>query len=574
MWRVPRDGGPATPVTRVKDGVGLFDLARDAAALYYTTTEESVDKEWDDLRKKFKDLKYGHGVTDYSRVWKLDLVAWRTKKLVDEKRVISAMSVSPDQRRIAMITTPDEELIAHEGHSRVEVFDTVTEKVTIVTGDGWRSDHPSPFGWLDTVTWSSDSAAIAFAVSFDGYPTKVYVADGWDGNLSHRELTRPDGVFVNGPSLRWRDGSHDVCFIGDERARARVFAIRDVHDGKQGASQTLTSGDVVVSAFDFGPSGDPLAIVMGTTEHTPDLFLASTSGGYQRLTNINPQVDTWKLPRLSIVSWEGADGAAVEGILELPPDHKPGTPLPMIVEIHGGPTASTHYALRYWIYGRTLLAANGYAVLSPNYRGSTGYGDQFLIDLIGRENDVEVTDILRGVDAMVQRGIADPDKLGVMGWSNGGFLTNCLITTSDRFKAASSGAGVLDQVIQWGIEDTPGHVINYMQGLPWAVTDKYRAGSPLYNLHKVRTPTLIHVGEHDQRVPAAHARTLYRALRHYLKVPVELIVYPDEGHGLTTYQHRKAKMKWDLAWFARYPLGDSAEKEPQAGNDHNDESGT
>ena len=139
-----------------------------------------------------------------------------------------------------------------------------------------------------------------------------------------------------------------------------------------------------------------------------------------------------------------------------------------------------------------------------------------------------------------------------MGWSNGGYLTNCLITKTDRFKAASSGAGVLDIVIQWGTEDTPGHVINYMQGMPWSDPDEYRAGSPIYNLDRVKTPTLIHVGENDPRVPAAHSRTLYRALRHYVKVPTELVVYPGEGHGLTTYKNRKAKMEWDLAWFERY----------------------
>ena len=111
---------------------------------------------------------------------------------------------------------------------------------------------------------------------------------------------------------------------------------------------------------------------------------------------------------------------------------------------------------------------------------------------------------------------------------------------------------MLDQVIQWGVEDTPGHVINYMKGLPWDLPDAYRAGSPLFNLAKVSTPTLIHVGEGDERVPAAHAKTLYRALRHYLNVPVELIIYPGEGHGLTTYDHSKAKMAWDLAWFDRY----------------------
>jgi dipeptidyl aminopeptidase/acylaminoacyl peptidase len=201
------------------------------------------------------------------------------------------------------------------------------------------------------------------------------------------------------------------------------------------------------------------------------------------------------------------------------------------------------------------MASKGFALFSPNYHGSTGYGDEFIAKLIGRENEIEVTDILTGIDALIERGIADPERIGVMGWSNGGYLTNCVITAApDRFKAASSGAGVLDMVIQWGTEDTPGHVINYMNGLPWEQPDQYRRSSPLYELHKVRTPTIIHVGDSDPRVPPAHSKALYRAMRHYLDVPSELVIYPGEGHGLSTHENRLAKMKWDLAWFERYLL--------------------
>ncbi|MGB2986075.1 MAG: S9 family peptidase [Phycisphaerae bacterium] len=563
VWRISPEGGEPSAVTRVKDGIGLFDLSSDGRTLYYTTSKEEVEEEWKDLRKEYKDLEYGHGVTKFSEVWKLGLVNWRAEKLIYEKRVIRTLAVSPDQRRMAMLTAPDEELLSKEGWSRLDVYDTETKQVETVTAEGWRKDHPSPYGWLDGAAWADDSSALAFTVGFDGYPTRLYVAE-WSGDeVSLRELARPPGVTVNEGTVQWRGGSRDLCFTGEERARARVYSITNVRGGRQGKSRTLTPGDVVVTAFDYRRADNPLAIVMGTIEHPRDLFLVSSSGDYQRLTKVNPQVDTWKLPQISIVKWKGANGEDVEGILELPPDYKPGAPLPMVVELHGGPTAATMYRLRLWIYGRALMAAKGFALLSPNYRGSTGYGDKFMTDLIGRENDIEVEDILKGVDAMVERGIADPDRLAVMGWSNGGFLTNGLITKTDRFKAASSGAGVLDMVIQWGTEDTPGHVVNYMKGLPWSNPDAYRAASPVYNLDKVRTPTLIHVGGNDQRVPAANARALYRALRHYLKVPTELVVYPGEGHGLTTYENRKAKMEWDLAWFERYLGTASGEEEKE-----------
>jgi dipeptidyl aminopeptidase/acylaminoacyl peptidase len=564
VWRVSPEGGDAFPITKAKDGIGMFSLSKDGRTLLYTKSTEHVDDEWKDLQKKYSDLEYGHGVTDLSQVWSLDLESWWEKKLVDEKRVIQDMALSPDGKRLAMLTTPDDTLLSNEGWSRLDVYDMESGKIAKLTSSEWRKDHPSPYGWLQGLAWSADSEALAFSVGFDGYPDKLYVAEWDDKDAAVRRLNMPEGVTRGGGRMLWRGDSRELCFFGEHRARVRIYGIEDVEEGGQGESRILTPGDVVVTAVSFDPSGKTLAVVMSTTQHMRDLFLVSKRGAFERITNVNPQVDTWKLPQISLVTWTGANGDEVEGILELPPDYEPGDgPLPMVVELHGGPTAATQYRIRFWIYGRTLLAAKGYALLSPNYRGSTGYGDKFLTDLIGRENDIEIQDILTGVDAMVQRGIADPDKLGVMGWSNGGLLTDCIITHTDRFKAASTGAGIIDMVLQWGTEDTPGHVINYMQGLPWEVPDAYRKASAVFKLDKVRTPTLIHVGGADHRCPPGHSRALYRALRHYLDIPTQLVVYPGEGHGLTTRENRLAKMEWDLAWFDKYLLGKTDEAEEE-----------
>jgi dipeptidyl aminopeptidase/acylaminoacyl peptidase len=319
---------------------------------------------------------------------------------------------------------------------------------------------------------------------------------------------------------------------------------------------------MVLTFFSFSESGEEIAVLASDATHLPDIYLVRALDPFEkvrpdpfrRLTNVNPQADTWKLPKIDIVTWKGANGDTVEGILELPPDHKPGQRLPLVVEIHGGPTTATYRQLQFWIYGRTLLPAKGYAVLSPNYRGSTGYGDKFLTDLIGRENDIDVEDILKGVDAMVERGIADPERLGVMGWSNGGYLTNCLISQTTRFKAASSGAGIVDALMEFGSNDEPAYTIVFKKGFPWSNAEGYRKASPTFNLNKIRTPTLIHVGGNDERCPPGHSRMLYRTLKEYNRVPTQLLVYPGEPHGLTKYKNRKAKMEWDLAWFDRYIL--------------------
>jgi dipeptidyl aminopeptidase/acylaminoacyl peptidase len=564
VWRVRPNGGEMVPVTREPEGIQGYDLSLDGRTLYYTVgTEQVVDDRWKALKKSHDGVEYGHGVITCSALWSLDLESWRAEKLVDERRVIGAFAVAPDKRRIAMITTPTEELITNEGWSRVDVYDADTGLVRPLPDRRWREEAPSPYGWIVDPVWSSNGQALALRVDFDGYPGEVFVArfDGAGNEPAIDKVERPGEVSVQGAML-WLPETDDLCFVAEDHARTRVYRLRGVGRGEPGGSAVITPGDVVVEMISVNRAGDRLAMLMRDPRNPGDLYVVPTADGataYERMTRINPQVDRWKIPDLQVVRWTSRDGTEVEGILELPAGYEPGDgPLPMVVEVHGGPTASTGYAFQFWIYGRTIFASRGWALFSPNYRGSTGYGDEFLTDLIGNKNVLDVQDILSGVDALVERGIADPDRLAVMGWSNGGYLTNCLITASNRFKAASSGAGVFDTVMQWSIEDTPGHVINYSQGLPWTNPRRMHDSSPLYQVDRVTTPTLIHVGENDARVPVEHSRSLHRSLHHYLNVPCELVVYPGAGHGLTKYTHRKAKLEWDLNWFDYWVLG----KEP------------
>ena len=565
VWRISVDGGEIFPVTRVKKGVQGFQLSTDGRTLYYLAGKKHVDPDaWKNLREEFSDLEYGHGVVTFGRIWKLDLQTWRSEMIIDDDRVIGEFVVSQDERRIAMITTPTEELITNEGWSKVDVYDSETGRITSLVDTLWREEAPSPFGWIVNLAWATDGNKLAFRVDFDGYPGEIFIAHFKSSETQISQLSRPWEVTVEG-QMTWKPQTYDLCFIASDHARQRMYRIPKIQPDGHGAGIIMTPGDEVINAFSYSHLDSKLVVLRSGRTHTPDLFRLHDPGSeatYQRITNINPQVDTWKLPQISIVKWKSYDGTKVEGILELPPDYKPGDgPLPTVVTIHGGPTASSKYEFRYWIYGRTAFAAKGWAVFDPNYRGSTGYGDKFLIDLIENKNNLDVQDILSGVDMLVERGIADPERLSVTGWSNGGYLTNCLIVATDRFKAASSGAGVFDTVMQWSIEDTPGHVVNYSGGLPWESAAKMHASSPLYNVNRVVTPTLIHVGENDARVPAQHSRALHRALRHYLEIPTELLVYPGEGHGLTKLSHRKAKLKWDHAWFDYYVLRKSAADE-------------
>jgi dipeptidyl aminopeptidase/acylaminoacyl peptidase len=556
VWQIPSAGGSAQPVTRAKEGVSAFVMDPAGTAVYFTVAKETKDGDWQDLQGQYADLEYGHGIKDLHQIRKLDLITWREEEIYPAERVIWDLALSPDGKKLGLITTLDNELIFREGWSKVEVLDIATGKLTEVTMDGWRHDHPSPYGWLEDLAWAADSKALAFSISYDGFASQIWCAETDGTGFTLQKIARPEMVTYSG-GLTWRGDDRTLCYLGESMARVQAFGAEGVKNGQQGKTRALTSGDQVVARFALSASGKKLAAIVETVTHTNDIYVFSAADKGKRLTNVNPQVDTWILPQISHVSWTGADGDVCYGILELPPGYKRGDgPLPTIIELHGGPTASTQYKLRLWIYGRTLMASKGYALLSPNYHGSTGYGDEFLEKLIGRENEIEVTDIANGVNWLIDEGIADKARVGVMGWSNGGYLTNCMIAAHpDMFAAASSGAGVLDMVIQWGIEDTPGHVINFVEGLPWQQQEHYQKASPLYSLDKVRTPTLIHVGGNDPRVPPAHSRALYRALKHYLDVPTQLVVYPGEPHGLTTHENRLAKITWDLAWFDKYLLG-------------------
>jgi dipeptidyl aminopeptidase/acylaminoacyl peptidase len=551
VWRLPLAGGEPLPVTSLDAGVSDFALAPDGRSVYYVVEVEHLADDWKALRQKYKRIDYGRGINKLSQVWKLDVESWRAEKLIDDHRVVRELAVAPDGMRLAMITTADDKVVSFEGRSRVDVYDALTRKVTPLPDRAYRAEAASAYGWLEDLAWAPDSKRLAFNVIFDGYPAEIIIADVTGPSLF--KMPRPAGVMIRGygSPLAWRpDGA--LGFLGEEKARVRLMCAHDMEPGKSPLFETLTRGNVAAGGFSFAQHDGRAALLLNDASSLVDVYLLDKGQPPKRLTHVNSQADTWKLPQIFIVSWKGARGDTVEGVLELPPDHQPGKKVPLVVEIHGGPTTAAYIGMQFWIYGRTLLPANGYAVLCPNYRGSTGYGDRFLTELIGHENDLDVQDILAGVDALVERGIADPDRLAVSGWSNGGYLTNCILTKTTRFKAAISGAGIIDAILEFGSNDEPAYAVVFKEGLPWTAAARYQRASPSYALGKVRTPTLIHVGGADERCPPANSRMLFRALHDYNHVPAELLVYPGEPHGLMKYGNRQAKMEWDLAWLKRY----------------------
>jgi dipeptidyl aminopeptidase/acylaminoacyl peptidase len=241
----------------------------------------------------------------------------------------------------------------------------------------------------------------------------------------------------------------------------------------------------------------------------------------------------------------------IEGLLVFPVDHQEGRKVPLIVEPHGGPQG-----VRTVVFNPTwqMFAGAGYGVLVPNFRGSGSHGREFVRANIGDWGGGDYKDIMAGVDHVIQEGIADETKLGIQGWSYGGFMTNWVITHTDRFKAAVSGAGLSNLESFYGTTDIQGFMEYYHKGFPWVSRDIYRGSSPLASDFKVSTPTLILHGEEDRRVPVSQSEELY----HYLKkadVTVRFVRYPREPHGLREPNHQLDRYTRMLGWFNKYILG-------------------
>jgi dipeptidyl aminopeptidase/acylaminoacyl peptidase len=262
----------------------------------------------------------------------------------------------------------------------------------------------------------------------------------------------------------------------------------------------------------------------------------------------------FRLPRQEKVEWKGADGVTVEGMLYYPLDYKAGQRYPLVVQTHGGPQASDKFGFGRWSNYVQVLAAKGYVVLQPNYRGSTGYGDPFLRDMVGSYFKNSHLDVMTGVDHLIAIGLVDGDRMAKMGWSGGGHMTNKIITFTDRFKAAASGAGAANWVSMYAQSDVRTYRTPWFGGTPWqknAPTDLYWEHSPLKYVANVTTPTIFLVGEEDVRVPSPQSVEMYRALKSN-GVPTHLYIAPREPHGWGELRHELFKVNVELGWFEKH----------------------
>jgi dipeptidyl aminopeptidase/acylaminoacyl peptidase len=282
----------------------------------------------------------------------------------------------------------------------------------------------------------------------------------------------------------------------------------------------------------------------------------------KKLTSLGDQLKAFKIARRELISWKSSDGATIEGVLYTPPDFKLGHKYPLLVVIHGGPTGVDQPILnadRYYPLER--FVAKGALILRPNYRGSAGYGEKFRALNVRNLGVGDYADVISGVDALIAKGFVDKDRVGSMGWSEGGYISAFISASSDRFKAVSVGAGISDWVTYYVNTDITPFTRQYLHATPWDDPEIYKKTSPITYIAKAKTPTLIQHGENDRRVPIPNGYELRQALEDR-GVPVKMVVYKGFGHGITKPKQQRAVMEENEKWFAKYIWGEEPAPSP------------
>jgi dipeptidyl aminopeptidase/acylaminoacyl peptidase len=521
------DGGEAAAVTKGKRSVQSFAWSTDGQQIAFiapdakTGAEEKKEKDKDDARVVDKDDKQ-------PRLWLLTLATNQVKSLTDSKWRIS---------ELAWPTTGDHIVVSATDHPE---SDQETHRIfSISVADGSRRLIFAPHGPFRDLQVSPDGVTVSYIGSrVDGpAPHDLILLDA--GMRATRNLT---GASLDRAILeqRWtKDGSMLALYADGFRNKLVGFS-------SEGMSKTPANPPASnVTGFAVSTPGD-LVFVGQSATTPPELWSWDQTSPPQQVSHFN---DSWKpfaLRAPEFYKYKSFDGLEIEAALLKPVAADPKTKLPLIALIHGGPTGNWQDSIEVW---GQLLATHGYAVFYPNIRGSEGYGHNFIEMNRGDWGGSDFKDVMWGVKDLIDRGIADPAKLGIGGWSYGGYMAEWAVTQTNDFKAAVSGAGLSNLTSEYGSEEHPSYD-EWFYGVPYESESlvKYLNSSPITQLKNAKRPILILQGEADTTDPPGQSQELYRGLKHY-GVESELVVYPREPHGLREEKHLLDRLNRILAWY-------------------------
>jgi dipeptidyl aminopeptidase/acylaminoacyl peptidase len=550
IYLIDPDGGEARAITNVEEGVGAFDWSPDGKSIAFTMTEAKTDAQ------KERDKKYGEFVVedqDY-RMTHLHVIdvdpsksePAKARRLTSGAFTVGSFDWSPDGKAIAFDHRVDPNL-ANSGTadiSIVTVADGAVRKLVTQEGPDTRP------------IWSPDGSQIAFQTamsnpSFFYTNTRIAAISSTGGAI--RVLATD---YDEQPSLvEWAPSG--IFFTGLDKISSRLYRA-DPASGKFVALSGATGASI--NGYSFSRDFSAVAFGSGDAQTFPEIFhaaLASISTP-RKLTAFGDQIKGWTVGNREMISWKSADGVTIEGVLHKPADFQPGRKYPLLVIIHGGPTGiSRPFRVQTGgVYPTEQWLAKGALILEPNYRGSAGYGEKFRSLNVRNLGVGDAWDVLSGVDHLIAQGFVDKDRMGVMGWSQGGYISAFLATHERQiFKAISVGAGISNWMTYYVNTDIHPFTRQYLKATPWDDPQIYAKTSPMTYIKQAKTPTLIQHGELDTRVPPPNAFELYQGLQD-VGVPVKLIIYKGFNHGLNKPKAARAAMEHNWEWFNRYVWGE------------------
>jgi dipeptidyl aminopeptidase/acylaminoacyl peptidase len=425
--------------------------------------------------------------------------------------------------------------------SDVSLIEVSSGKVTsfVKTPAAETSPRFSPDGKSIAVTvsenpprWASNNLINIFPV---GGGTPKILASSFDGQPS-----------VGG----WSPDGKRIYFSEAKGTGTRLYTV-DVAANK---ITQINKTDEVINGISINRAGTMIGFVKQNAETPPEAFVSGVDKFVPvKISRANADIPKMPIGKTEVVKWKSADGKEVEGLLTYPVNYQAGQKVPLLLNVHGGPTGvfqQTFIGGR-GVYPLAAFASRGYAILRPNPRGSSGYGKDFRYANQKDWGGADFQDLMSGVDKVIEMGVADENRLGVMGWSYGGFMTSWIVTQTKRFKAASAGAPVTNLMSFNGTADIPSFVPDYFGGQAWENMEIYQKHSPMFNVKGATTPTLIQHGEADIRVPISQGYEFYNALKAQ-NVPVRMIVLPRQPHGPNEPKMQIAAMQSNLDWFEKY----------------------
>jgi dipeptidyl aminopeptidase/acylaminoacyl peptidase len=573
IYLISPAGGEAFALTRGQEEVHSFSWSPDSKTLYFATRSPWTKSQKEDYKKSWKDVVEYRTAERGDTIFALDLGtaldshdaepaklesdAEKQSDIAPGAHAIAAsplrvheLAISPDGSRLAFVSSS-----INKRQEKFDDFEIYTVDLTSVAGESSpatprRITHNQ--ACEQYVHWANDNRHILFTVEvgdvagpYRDLQPHLYWLDSETGAVEQWAKA------FNGSTEHYAIAGNSLLTTGRLGTEVQLYLANSPAD-----SHVVSDWPGTFETITAALHSPRVAFVYSALNKPTEVYLANSVAEIDKarpITSFNKLFTDRELPQGKPYRWKADDGTSIEGMLIYPPGKFEGRHLPMFTLIHGGPDDAdgNHFEADWYQWG-ALAATEGWLVFEPNYRGSTGYGDKFLMQIIPVIVSRPGNDILEGVDALVKDGIADPEHLAIGGYSYGGYMTNWLITQSTRWKAAVTGAGAVEHVGNWGNDDTTFDDSYFLGGPPWAAAQRYHDEAAIFQINKVRTPTHIVAGADDIRVAVLEDYLLEHAL-YSLGVPNALLIFPGEGHDLDKNPwHGKIKVREELKWLQKY----------------------